>query len=641
MHRFIFNSLRLQFDKTALVESLSEQKRLTDVLNRELMAEIMVRKREQEMLRDQTERFHMLSENAPFGMVMIGMDGTFEYINPKFKEIFGYDLSEVPNGRVWLRKAYPDSAYRHGVVSAWFKALEGHGPGEARTAVFEVTCKDGSRKIIDFRPVKLSKGEDLMTCEDITDRKKAEEALRESEDRYRQITEYSLTGIFIHQDSVGVFVNQRLADMLGHVKEEMIGRSFFDAVHPDDHEAVGARVQARLRGEESSVPHQLRLVKKAGEVIWCDILATLIDYRGRPAIMGNLVDITERKKVEQELRESEDRFRVLFEEAPEGILVADIETRKLRFANPAVCEMFGYTMEEMVQLNVSDIHPAELIPQVAAMFETIGTIEKPMAQNFPCLRNDGSVFYADIVGSPVVIDQRKLNVGFFTDTTERKLAEDALKASLREKEILLREIHHRVKNNLQLISSLLRLQSRQIEQKDEILVEMFEDIQGRIKAIALVHEALYRSENLELIDMSQYLQGIVAGLRTVSTQSMQELRINTDVKNISMGINAALACGLIVNELVTNSLKHAFPKGREGKIVVTLSPIGEEEFQLTVHDNGIGMPKCIDLRQPESLGLDLVVSLAEQLHGSVEFTGGEGTEVRVRFREQTNSSDSH
>jgi two-component sensor histidine kinase len=303
--------------------------------------------------------------------------------------------------------------------------------------------------------------------------------------------------------------------------------------------------------------------------------------------------------------------------------------------------MFGYTMEEMVQLNVSDIHPAELIPQVAAMFETIGTIEKPMAQNFPCLRNDGSVFYADIVGSPVVIDQRKLNVGFFTDTTERKLAEDALKASLREKEILLREIHHRVKNNLQLISSLLRLQSRQIEQKDEILVEMFEDIQGRIKAIALVHEALYRSENLELIDMSQYLQGIVAGLRTVSTQSMQELRINTDVKNISMGINAALACGLIVNELVTNSLKHAFPKGREGKIVVTLSTIGEEEFQLTVHDNGIGMPKYIDLRQPESLGLDLVVSLAEQLHGSVEFTGGEGTEVRVRFREQTNSSDSH
>jgi len=141
--------------------------------------------------------------------------------------------------------------------------------------------------------------------------------------------------------------------------------------------------------------------------------------------------------------------------------------------------------------------------------------------------------------------------------------------------------------------------------------------------------------------MSQYIQGIVVGLRAASPRGTQEVGIKTDVKNISLGINAALACGLIVNELVTNSLKHAFPGGREGEIVVILKPVDGEEFQLTVHDNGIGMPEHVDLQQPESLGLDLVANLTRQLDGTIEFATGEGTEFRIRFVEQTSKSGSH
>ncbi len=224
------------------------------------------------------------------------------------------------------------------------------------------------------------------------------------------------------------------------------------------------------------------------------------------------------------------------------------------------------------------------------------------------------------------------------DLTERRLAEDRLKASLREKEILLREIHHRVKNNLQLISSILRLQLRQIKSKDEDLIGAFGDIQSRIKAMALVHEALYQSENLEQVEASLYIQKIITSLRASSLRNTENLRVKTDMKDISFGINTAIPCGLIVNELVTNSLKHAFPSGREGEIIVTLESTGEEECQLTVHDNGVGMPQHIDLQHPESLGLDLVASLVRQLDGTAEFATDEGTEFCVRFRGSNSNS---
>ena len=180
------------------------------------------RKRAEDALYTEKQRFQILTENAPFGMVMIHGDGTFKYINPKFKEIFGYDLTDVPDGRTWFRKAYPDSTHRHRAISAWVKDQEGFKPGEKRPRTFTVTCKDGTEKIINFITVQLEKREYLMTCEDFTERKRVEEALRESEERYRTLFEGSRDAVFITTRE-GDFVdfNQALLDLLGYSGEEL------------------------------------------------------------------------------------------------------------------------------------------------------------------------------------------------------------------------------------------------------------------------------------------------------------------------------------------------------------------------------------------------------------------------------------
>ena len=207
---------------------------------------------------------------------------------------------------------------------------------------------------------------------------------------------------------------------------------------------------------------------------------------------------------------------------------------------------------------------------------------------------------------------------------------EQIKASLEEKEVLLREIHHRVKNNLQVILSLLFLQERYI--KDESYREMFKDAQNRIRSMALIHEELYKSENLAKIDLDSYIRRLANSFfRAYETTGKIALKI--DVKDVSISITSAIHCGLIINELISNSLKYAFPGGREGEITITLRRI-EDKIELAVSDDGIGIPEDLDFRNTESLGLQLVTTLVEnQLQGEIKLNRAEGTEFQIKFNE--------
>ncbi|MCK4417131.1 MAG: hypothetical protein KAV99_03080, partial [Candidatus Latescibacteria bacterium] len=226
------------------------------------------------------------------------------------------------------------------------------------------------------------------------------------------------------------------------------------------------------------------------------------------------------------------------------------------------------------------------------------------------------------------------------DITERKRAEEQIKASLKEKEILLKEVHHRVKNNLQVISSLLRLQSGYVKDKESL--EMFRESCDRVRSMALIHEKLYQSEELSRVDFAKYIQDLTDHLFRSYGANSEAIRLKINVVDGLLGIDTAIPCGLIINELVSNSLRYAFPEGREGKICIDLRsdlPAAPSDtaaqrgnkFTLIVSDNGVGLPKDLDFRNTKSLGLELVNTLADQLRGTIELDRSGGTAFKIRF----------
>lgn len=219
------------------------------------------------------------------------------------------------------------------------------------------------------------------------------------------------------------------------------------------------------------------------------------------------------------------------------------------------------------------------------------------------------------------------------EIVERQKAQVQAEKSLGEKELLLREIHHRVKNNMQIVSSLLRLQAKR--QEDQTTKDILDDSRSRISAMSLIHESLYRPENLTGVYLRRYIQELALNLFASYDIEPGRIVFITDVEPISLNIETATPCGLIINELVTNSLKYAFPDGRQGEVGISLKRLGNgEKYQLRVADNGVGLPVGLDIRRTKSLGLQLVVNLAEnQLSGEVTVEAGPGTAFVVTFQE--------
>ncbi len=228
-------------------------------------------------------------------------------------------------------------------------------------------------------------------------------------------------------------------------------------------------------------------------------------------------------------------------------------------------------------------------------------------------------------------NHEKLSLSIARDITERKKMEDELRISLEEKEMLLREIHHRVKNNLMIISSLLNLQSRYI--KDKQVLDVFKDSQNRARSMALIHDRLYQSSHLKRIDIGDYIQTLAGDLfRTYATDPTR-IKLNFDIEEVMVDINTMIPLGLIVNELLSNSLKHAFPEEREGHIDIGFHS-QDHSYQLIVSDNGVGFPEDINYQDTKSLGLRLVNILTDQIDGTIKLKREHGTNFIIEFKEK-------
>ena len=235
-----------------------------------IIHDITERKRAEDALKGEKQRFQSLGDNSPFGIVMIQPDGTFSYVNPKFKEMFGYDHSDVPNGREWFRKSYPDPGYRHEIISTWIENVKASAPGETRPHVFSVTCKDGREKIVHFRPVKLDSGEYLMTCEDMTDLKRMEEALKTSEATFRTAFKLNPEAMAISRVADGIFVsvNEGFKQLFGYGEEEVIGKTPLEINlwdNPEDRKGWTKKI--KHEGKVDGFESRFR-AKKRGYSIW-------------------------------------------------------------------------------------------------------------------------------------------------------------------------------------------------------------------------------------------------------------------------------------------------------------------------------------------------------------------------------------
>nr|WP_255668582.1 PAS domain S-box protein [Methanocella sp. CWC-04] len=340
-------------------------------------------------------------------------------------------------------------------------------------------------------------------------------------------------------------------------------------------------------------------------------------------------EIKERNKAEEELEKSIKKYKELADLLPQIVFEIDINGN-ITFVNKSAFGLTKYNEEDFKKgLNAFQIISLEDRDRLK---ENMSNALKGNSEGgeYRIRRKDGSTYPGMIHASVIYQDDRPAGLrGFIIDITELKQAEKRIQASLAEKEVLIKEIHHRVKNNLQIISSLLSLQFDYI--RDEKDLEIFKESQDRVRTMALIHEKMYQSKDLANVDISEYMDNLTSYLFRSYGVDRNIIGLEIESGEVYMNVNTAVPCGLIINELVSNSLKYAFPNGRKGKISIKLKPKNIDRMVLTIMDDGIGLPEEKNIDNNKSLGLQLVHALTEQINGSIRLYRNDGTRFEIEF----------
>jgi PAS domain S-box-containing protein len=508
---------------------------------------------------------------------------------------------------------------------------------------YRIIPRNGSVRWVSIRGQTLSEGtgdsrrtvRTIGATRDITKRKRAEESLA----LFRYCTDRSSDAIFWNNASGGFdYVNDQACRSLGYTREELLRLKLWDI---DDSFHEDRWLASWKRWESAPDVYIARTQslhrRKDGTTFPIEVLGQHIRTPiGRVLHVGYARDVTDRKKAEQALFESEERLRQVTLVYNIGVFDYD-HIAGTTYWSPELRECYGLSSAEPVGLDLfrQMIHPEDREMVEAAIERTFDPAkdERYIMQHRIVSRNGtvkwldtrAKVFYTGEAGRR----HPSRTVGAVVDITDRMEAQEALRMSVREKETLLREVHHRVKNNLQIIASLLHFQAKKVRDPEDLVV--FNEGRNRLRAMILVHERLYKSPGLAQIDFAGYLESLVKELwRSYAAALGGRISVHVDADPISLPIESALPCGMIVCELLTNSIKYAFPGERRGEIHVTLST-EEERVALTISDDGIGLPVGFDPTQATTFGWQLIRSLAAQLDASLSAAGGPGTQVVLQF----------
>ena len=647
--------------------------------------DVTKRKQAEEALRESEEKFSKVADYSYDWEYWVNPKGEFIYVSPSCKRITGYSANEfLQNPGLFLTIVNSDDVKL--VKNHKHKARE---TGKVDPIEFRIITKTGEERWIGHtcQTVYDNNGLNLgqRGCNrDITKRKHAEEVLRENEERFRMLFDQAGDAVFVHNiEGQIVEVNEKACSNLGYSRDELMTMSVFDIEVRLAPEALHELWKGiKPGGTITVIGNQQR---KNGSTSPVEVRLGLIRRKGQKLMIVIVRDISERKQAEAALRQRE-RYLTGLNEAMQVLLVPTDTVPFQEFVDkigPASGASRTY-----VFINHQDKDGSLLMSQKAEWCAE-GISSETDNPKLHCLSYDvlssgckDTLEHGDIISGlvsglpamerkildpqgilailiiPIMVDGKFIGfIGFdncvsgcelntvvqtflriaandLAQAIKRAQAEELVRASLKEKEVLLREIHHRVKNNMQVIVSLLRMHSRSID--DARLVHIFDDCRCRVNAMSLIHEALYQSKNMDRIDFEVYLKKLCRNLSQAYNASGRGITIKVQQCNVALGMDQGIAVGMVISELISNSFKHAFPSGKEGNVLLSLSCIDGKEIELIVQDNGKGLPPEIDILNTRSLGLRLTTAaITRELDGSIEVERNGGTRFIIHFKSKS------
>jgi len=568
-------------------------------------------------------RLRQVVEAAPNAMVMINSRGVIDMVNAQTERFFGYQRDEMLGQPIEMliperfRQRHPS------LRGAFFTAPMSRPMGAGRDLYG--LKKDGSEFPIEIglNPIETDEGTMVLSAiVDISSRKRLEE-------RFRQVVESALSAMVMINPAGRIeMVNVQTERVFGYERHELLGNSIemlvperFRPAHPGLRGAYFHNPVSRPMG----AGRELYGLRKDGSEFPVEIGLNPIQTDDGPMVLSAIVDISSRKRLEE-------RFRQVVESAPNAMVMVNA-AGLIEMVNAQTERLFLYDRKDLLGRAVEMLVPDRFRrnhPDLRGSFFN-KPLSRPMGEGRDLygLKKDGSEFPIEIGLNPIETDEGTMVLSAIVDISDRKHKEEHIQRALKEKDVLLGEIHHRVKNNLQIVHSLLGLQSTNIT--DEVVVGMLRESQNRIRSMALIHQTLYESKDFARVDFRNFLESLVPTL--ISSYGMGSERVALDLRSLEvlLPINTAIPCGLIVNEIIANSLKHAFPNDRSGKISIDLAHRDPNSVRLSVSDDGVGIPESQNLEDATTLGLQLVTMLVDQLDGTLTIHRSNPTTFEICF----------